>query len=279
MAQQHTFTDQYRIRAAELIEPDITHLAVGSGAVANLPPDPTAAALDHEIARVRYFSRYFVKPDPAGELVFDGVKYAHSDTPQRFVYLLFRFDSPEAVGSWTELGIFGNGVEYVEQVAKLVDGGVTGDEVIDRDVVLGGAWALTKAGELDVSVITGGGDGVAQIAWTDPGNIAGGPGGPVPVTFESPISLGTSGVSIMFSGGADNVLNAGDRWRVLGTTGTSRPEYATGGTYDPNVNPQGQVLNPGTLIRLSHLDPPQEKAGVFLDVGMVLEIIRPGGTP
>jgi len=274
MAQQHTFTDGYRPRAAELIMPDLTHLAVGDGAVSGAPV-AAATALEHEIARVRYFTRYFVEQRTGGGLIFDGVEYGLSLVPTRFVYFGFRFLADEAQGNWSELGLFGADVSYVAQQAKLVAQAVTGDDQIDRDVILGGAWAPPASGELSVTVSTGGGDGVAQITWTDPGNLAGGDGGPVPVAWNAPVNLGTSGVSIRFTGGPDGILTVGDRWRVLGTLGPSRPEYAEGGVYNPDSNPGGQVLEPGILMRLSYMDPPQEKVNVFLDVAMIVEVIRP----
>jgi len=272
MAQTHTFTDLYRVRVADLLMPDVTHCAVGDGAVTGAPP-PAAAELTHEIGRVIYLSRYFVTPQAGGELVFDGVQYTRSDVPTRFIYMAFRFDADEAQGNWSELGIFGNGVEYVAQEAELVAVGVAGDDKLNVDVVLGGSWAAPDSGSVDVTVSTGGGDGVAHVSWTD--TIGGGPGGPVPVTFMSPIALGASGATIMFTGGSDGVLTFNDRWRVLGTVGPTRPEYADGGVYDPSGNPQGQVRDPGMLLRLTYMDPVQAKADVFIDVQVVLEVIRP----
>jgi hypothetical protein len=274
MAQSHTFTDVYRARVAELLMPDITHCAVGDGAVSGLP-SPAALGLTHEIGRVHFVERYFVTPDAAGPLVFDGVKYSPSPVPTRFIYLGFRFEDDEAVGNWSELGVYGAGVTYVQQQSTLVEDGVAGDDKIDRDIILSGAWAPAVAGEVGVTIVAGGGSGVATLSWSDPGNIGIGGGGPLPVTFNSPVSLGASGTAISFSGGVDGVLTAGDRWRVLGTLGPSRPEYASGGVYNPNSNVAGQVLNPGLLLRLSYMDPPQEKTTVFLDIQMVLEVIRP----
>jgi len=255
-----------------LLMPDLTHCAVGDGAVSGSPPK-NATRLQHEIGRVVYLSRYFVTPATGGELVFDGVQYTRSPDPTRFIYMAFRFEADEAMGNWTELGIFGNGVTYVAQQAELQAIGVSGDDVLNVDVVVGGAWAAAMSGEVDVTVQVAGGDGVAQIAWTD--TIGGGGGGPVPVTFQAPIPLGASGTTIMFTGGADGVLTAGDRWRVLGTVGPTREEFAAGGVYDPNGNPQGQVLDPGMLLRLTYMDPPQAKTEVFLDIQVVLEVILP----
>jgi len=274
MAQEHTFSDIYRTRVADLLMPDITHCAVGDGAVSGAPP-PSALGLTHEIGRARYLSRFFVIPDPAGALVFDGVTYSQSPDPTRFIYLNFRFEDDEAVGNWSELGIFGAGVTFVQRSATLVEGGVAGDDQIDRDVILTGAWAPTKAGELDVTIATGGGSGTATLTWTDPGNIGVGGGGPLPITFNQPVSLGSSGVALMFTGGSDGVLTTGDRWRVLGTTGATSPDFAAGGVYDPNANPGGQVLDAGMLLRLTYISPAQAKTTVFLEVQMVLEVIRP----
>src|SRR5215471_10785314 len=175
MAQQHTFTDVYRIRVADLLMPDITHCAVGDGTVVGAPPK-SATALTHEIGRVVYLSRYFVIPQDGGELVFDGVQYTRSTDPTRFIYMAFRFEADEAIGNWTELGIFGNGVIYVAQQVELVAAGVAGDDVLNVDVIVGGSWAAAESGEVDVTVSVGGGDGVAQISWTD--TIGGGGGGP-----------------------------------------------------------------------------------------------------
>lgn len=274
MAQQHTYTDAYRPRAAGLIMPDLTHLAVGDAAVTGAP-SPAALGLEHEIARVQYVTRDFVTPQAGGGIVFDGVEYGVSEVPTRFVYFIFRFEDDEAQGNWSELGLFGGSVDYVGQEAKLVPSGVSGDDVVDRDVILGGAWAATVSGELDVTVITGGGSGIATISWSDPAGIAGGGGGPIPVSFNAPINLGTSGVSILFTGGTDGVLTPGDRWRVLGTIATSRPEYASGGVYNPNSNPAGQVKDPGIMMRLSYLDPVQNKINVQIDVSMIVEVVRP----
>jgi hypothetical protein len=273
MTTQHIFTDAYRPTAAALILPDLTHCAVGDGAVTG-PPLPTATGLLHELGRVRYSERFFVAPDPAGTLVFDGVAYATAPDPTRFAYFRFRFDPSEALGTWTELGLFGNGVTYVERGATLVDMGVAGDEVLNVDVVLGGTWALPGGGDLLVTVTVGGPSGVAEIEWADSGGNVGN-GGPVPVTFGTPVPLGGSGLQVVFTGGADGVLTPNDRWRVLATPDPVSQDYAAGGVYDPNSNRNGQVLNPGTLVRLSYLDPVASKSNLTLDVQFLVEIIRP----
>ena len=80
MAQTHTFTDVYRARVSELLMPDVTHCAVGTGVVTGAPPS-SAVGLTREIGRARYAARYFVVPDPAGSLAFDGVKYSPAADP------------------------------------------------------------------------------------------------------------------------------------------------------------------------------------------------------
>lgn len=170
MPQRTTFTADGRLVVAEAVMPLLTHLAVGTFAWGHADPDPTAMALGHEIARVRYIERLFVVEDPDGTLAVAGAKYSPSDDPTRLVYLRFRFIDAEAQGQWSEMGVFAG-----------------------------------------------------------------------PVTYQP---------------------------------GTSRPEYAANGVYDATLNPTGQVLNPGRLFRLTHLDPTETKPATTLDVQLIVEVIR-----
>jgi hypothetical protein len=277
MAQLQTFTDGYRTRIASLVAPDLTHLAVGDGAPAyGTLPDPAATALGHEIGRVLAQSQQFVTPVASGgTIVLDSVQYVPSATPTRFISFVFAFEPGEAQGNWNELGLFGAGVTFVGQGASLVAAGVAGDDQIGRDVLLTGTWLPAVAGEVDVQIVTGGASGVAALVWTDPGGIGVGGGGPVPVTFGLPIALGPSGAALTFTGGPDGVLTAGDHWRVVGTPGPDRPEFASGGVYDPVSNPAGQVLTPGLLVQLIYPDAAVVKPAVTIDVQTVVEVIRP----
>lgn len=268
-----TYTDAGRLLIAEAVLPLLTHLAVGDGATPGQEADPTATALIHEIARVRYLQRYWLVADENGPIVYEGARYSQSPTPTRLAFLRFRFEDAEALGQWSELGLFGGGITYVPGGTVLSDA-TSNDDLANVDVVLAGTWAPEEAGSILVLVSTGGASGVAQVQWAStvgavPSDYVG-----TIVEFGVPLTIPGSGLTLTFSGGGDNALTYFNAWTIDATLGTSRPEYAEGGVYDGTNNPGGQVVSPGTLFRVTHLDPPSTKDEVSIDVQLVVEVIR-----
>ncbi len=82
----------------------------------------------------------------------------------------------EALGPWSELGLFGAGVTYLGAAQTLRDlGGQAGDDRANQAVLLGGLWRLPTSETLTVAVTTGGGSGVTHVAglvtgWGDLGD-------------------------------------------------------------------------------------------------------------
>jgi len=98
----------------------ITHCAVGEGDATftdpmNPPaPDIEQTALKSERARKKYFKRTFLKEDPDGTLVVNGVKYIETGEETQNIGVFFRFEENEANGiTIREYGFFGGNVAYV----------------------------------------------------------------------------------------------------------------------------------------------------------------------
>ena len=110
----------------------ITHCAIGDGdATFSDPQNPPAPdigqlGLKNERARKRYYKRSFLKEDPDGALVVNGVKYLETVEETNIIGLFFRFDEAEANGiTIREYGFFGGGVQYVAGVnGDLATGGI-----------------------------------------------------------------------------------------------------------------------------------------------------------
>lgn len=277
MPQLTTYTLAGRAVIAQATAPLLTHLAVGNGAVGAVAPDPLATTLVNEIGRVKYLERFFVTTDPGGAIIVGSTRYSVSATPTNLIYMRFRFLDAEAVGSWTEFGLFGNGVTFVPTALTSEEPyGVIGDDHVNTtDIVLSGAWALAQSGGVFVAVEVGGGSGVAQVSIVSsaPGFV--GPGASfVPVTFGAALTLGNSGLAVTFTGGADHVLTAGDIFLFSGTLATARAAFAANGIYDALTNPTGQVLVNGSLFRLVHLSPAATKGAATVDVQLVVEVLN-----
>lgn len=262
---QTVTTDAGRLLMAERLFDVLTHLAVGTG---GWPATPAAATgLVAEIGRVRYLERRYVVEDPTGPLVVAGGVYREVTGPSHLIYLRFQFAADEAVGNWSEFGLFGGAVEYISRSAVLSDGPQAGDDRANVDVILVGTYAPNENQTLTVTCTTGGGS--PQIGWTSTGSL---PSGSAAVTFNAPVALGASGLSLIFTGGVDDVLTLNDRWVIRCTRAAESPEYAAGGIYDPVLNEDGQVKTAGTLVRLDHESPAVAKGAVVTDVLLVLEV-------
>ena len=101
----------------------ITHCAIGEGDESfsdpvNPPnPDISQTALKRERARKRYYKRTFLKEDPDGVLIVNGVHYLETGEETNILGVFFRFEEQDANGiTIREYGFFGGGVEYVDGV-------------------------------------------------------------------------------------------------------------------------------------------------------------------
>ena len=112
-----------RVLTAKLLlgELGITHCAIGEGDASfsdpTRPPSPeiTQTALKRERARKRCYKRTFLKEDPAGVLIVNGVSYLETGEETNTIGVFFRFEEAEANGiTIREYGFFGGGVEYIE---------------------------------------------------------------------------------------------------------------------------------------------------------------------
>jgi hypothetical protein len=97
----------------------ITHCAIGEGdgsfsdPISPPNPDINQTALKGERARKRYYKRTFLKEDPAGVLIVNGVHYLETGEETNIIGVFFRFEEEEANGiTIREYGFFGGGVTY-----------------------------------------------------------------------------------------------------------------------------------------------------------------------
>lgn len=124
-----------RILTARLLMGDpiegITHCAIGEGdATFTDPLNPPAPeieqiALKNERARKKYYKRTFLKEDPEGSLVVNGIHYIETTEETRTIGVFFRFEESEANGiTIREYGFFGGNVAYIDglQSDYAVDG-------------------------------------------------------------------------------------------------------------------------------------------------------------
>ncbi len=255
-----------RLLVAQAALPTLTHLAVGDGV-----PADTASGLAHELARTQYLERAFVVADPAGPLVAAAQAYRAVAEPSHLIYFRFRFQAAEALGAWAEFALVGGGVDYIDRAALLLDSNQSGDDHANEDVALTGAYAGTTNQTITVTVTTGGGTGVAVVSWLSSGSL---PAGSATVTFGAPVTLGTSGVALVFDGGGDGLLTLGDQWQVRCTTDPASGSTAEGGVYHPVGNEAGQVRVAGYPLRMWRLETPAVKGAQTVDVKLVVEVLR-----
>lgn len=114
-----------RILTARLLMGDpiegITHCAIGEGDAAftdplNPPaPEIEQTALKNERARKKYYKRTFLKEDPEGVLIVNGIHYIETTEETRTIGVFFRFEESEANGvTIREYGFFGGNVAYID---------------------------------------------------------------------------------------------------------------------------------------------------------------------
>jgi len=114
-----------RILTARLLMGDpiegITHCAIGEGDTTftdplNPPaPEIEQTALKNERARKKYYKRTFLKEDPEGALIVNGIHYIETTEETRTIGVFFRFEESEANGiTIREYGFFGGSVAYID---------------------------------------------------------------------------------------------------------------------------------------------------------------------
>ncbi len=114
-----------RILTARLLMGDpiegITHCGIGDGDAPfedplNAPaPDIDQAALTSERARKKYYKRTFLKEDPEGMLIVNGIHYIETTEETQTIGVFFRFEESEANGvTIREYGFFGGNVAYID---------------------------------------------------------------------------------------------------------------------------------------------------------------------
>jgi len=259
----------------------LTHLAVGDGSGA-VPIDPAARSLQHEIGRALFLHRAYCVPDVAGAVrTSDGQRWRElSPTAvdaqgrrlrSNFLYLVFRFGEDDALGTWSELALYGGGVTFVTRGALMVDGARAGDDRANVEILLGGSYAGADSQTITITVTAAGGSGVAHIGWASNGSA---PSGSATVAFGVPVALTGTGLTLTFTGGGDSVLTLGDQWRIQATRESDSSTFASGGVYDPVANPMGQVRTNGDILRVWHDDAPQVKDVGVVDVPLVHKVLN-----
>jgi len=114
-----------RILTARLLMGDpiegITHCAIGEGDATftdplNPPaPDIDQTVLKNERARKKFYKRTFLKEDPEGTLVVNGIHYIETAEETQTIGVFFRFEENEANGiTIREYGFFGGDVAYID---------------------------------------------------------------------------------------------------------------------------------------------------------------------
>ena len=113
-----------RVLTARLLKGDpvdgITHCAIGDGDgtftdPVNPPaPDIDQTALKNERARKKQYKRTFLKEDPEGTLIVNGIHYIETGEETQTIGVFFRFEENEANGiTIREYGFFGGDVAYI----------------------------------------------------------------------------------------------------------------------------------------------------------------------
>lgn len=113
-----------RILTARLLMGDpiegITHCAIGEGDATftdpiNPPaPDIDQTTLKNERARKKQYKRTFLKEDPEGTLIVNGIHYIETAEETQTIGVFFRFEENEANGiTIREYGFLGGTVEYI----------------------------------------------------------------------------------------------------------------------------------------------------------------------
>ena len=114
-----------RILTARLLMGDpidgITHCAIGDGDASftdpqNPPaPDIGQTGLKNERARKKHYKRTFLKEDPEGTLIVNGIHYIETAEETQTIGVFFRFEESEANGiTIREYGFFGGDVAYID---------------------------------------------------------------------------------------------------------------------------------------------------------------------
>jgi len=114
-----------RVLTARLLLGDpiegLTHCAIGDGDTSFTdplnPPDPEIeqTGLKHELARKKYYKRTFLKEDPQGALIVNGIHYVETVEETQLIGVFFRFEEEEANGiTIKEYGFFGGSVVYID---------------------------------------------------------------------------------------------------------------------------------------------------------------------
>ena len=113
-----------RILTARLLMGDpiegITNCAIGEGDATftdpiNPPaPDIDQTTLKNERARKKQYKRTFLKEDPEGTLIVNGIHYIETAEETQTIGVFFRFEENEANGiTIREYGFFGGDVAYI----------------------------------------------------------------------------------------------------------------------------------------------------------------------
>jgi len=114
-----------RILTAKLLMGDpiegITHCAIGDGDATFIDPlNPPASEIDqtalkNERARKKHYKRTFLKEDPEGTLIVNGIHYIETAEETQTIGVFFRFEESEANGiTIREYGFFGGDVAYID---------------------------------------------------------------------------------------------------------------------------------------------------------------------
>jgi hypothetical protein len=133
MAYIGVITHAGRILRAKAVLNAITHCALGEGnpSWGNNPPQPDVnqTSLVKEVARKRYSKKSFLIPDPQGSIAIakdpdnpsNLTFYSETTEETNAIAIWFRFEEWEVVGATIrEYGFFGDGVEYVSGVNRLL---------------------------------------------------------------------------------------------------------------------------------------------------------------
>lgn len=222
--------------------------------------DVDQEALRSEFARKRWYKKSYLVLDPNGTIMIGGLMYSETTTKTKLVAYFFHFDEDEGnEGTIREFGYFTDDCELNE--AAVLEAIADEENAGENDATSGGTYAGAVNETYEVEVTTGGGAGVAAVTVT--GLQHGDDSGPTVVAaFGSPVAIGSQGATISFSGTA---LTLGDKWLVACTHAVAGP-YATGGVYDRDDNPEGEVAVSGTMVGVRHVLPPAKTAMKTLDL-------------
>jgi len=231
-----------------------SHLAFGDGGGAPGSESSTATSLGNELCRKLCSSRYYVEAvSSGGNFTVDGQEYSISTYQTGTLALFFIFEGAE--GSFSgidEIAIFA-GVDYATGFTHTAVPSVSNDIGLNFNRSFYG-----PENEIyEIIVATGGEPGIdsgsayfsVSASGTDSGQVT------QITSFGQEYGIGSFGLLVSFSAPtamSNPAFVLGDKWTIYCTANHAAYDYAEHGVWS-TANPSGEVLNPGSMCKLTNV--------------------------